>query len=265
MANWGVALWGTIGMVCVCCFRALDRVIFRRAPKHCGFTACVTRSTAAVQCEHNSCRLQATRARSGTLRPRFLRMAGRMPRSAPPQQRAAMEGALTLAIRAGLPPAAFLERLLAPSPGAPVLYEGFRSVVRTPADRPEPRRPADRQMGVPLRQGAAGSACQRSLWSLHARCALLHPGRGHAAARWRRRCTPGCCSMRARPARRCAPAWRRAARARAPPSACWAARWRPCCARAPPAAGLTSGQGMGSRALRAAERGQRVPVWLLRT
>jgi hypothetical protein len=78
-------------------------------------------------------------------------MAGRMPRGAPPQQRAAMEGALTLAIRAGLPPAAFLERLLAPSPGAPELYEGFRSVVRMPADRPvdrpAPRRPANRANG----------------------------------------------------------------------------------------------------------------------
>ena len=57
-------------------------------------------------------------------------MAGRMPRGAPPQQKAAMEGALTLAIRMGLPPGAFLARLLQPSPGAPELYEEFRSVVR---------------------------------------------------------------------------------------------------------------------------------------
>ncbi|KAK9826371.1 hypothetical protein WJX81_003941, partial [Elliptochloris bilobata] len=64
----------------------------------------------------------------GSLPQRFLDMACRMPRNAPPQHRAAVEGALTLAIRMRLPPGTFLTRLLAPSPGVPELYEGFRSV-----------------------------------------------------------------------------------------------------------------------------------------
>ena len=59
-------------------------------------------------------------------------MACRMPRGAAPLHKAAMEGALTLAIRMGLPPATFLACLLTPAAGAPELYEGFRSVVRCP-------------------------------------------------------------------------------------------------------------------------------------
>ena len=48
---------------------------------------------------------------------------------APPAARAVTEGALNLAIRLGLPPAALLGRLLDPA-GGPRLYEQFRRVVR---------------------------------------------------------------------------------------------------------------------------------------
>ena len=60
----------------------------------------------------------------------FLMLASRVKLSAAPQQRRAAEAGLNLAIRLGLPPAAFLDALLDPARGQ-MFYELFRPAVHS--------------------------------------------------------------------------------------------------------------------------------------
>lgn len=85
---------------------------------------------------------------------RCLDAACALPPGAPPAARAATEGALNLAIRLGLAPAALLARLLAPAGGAR-LYEGFRRVVRLQplSINVNPERSCQGEIPVPLAQG----------------------------------------------------------------------------------------------------------------